>query len=343
MKNIIFSSILFIVSYFMIGCIDDKSKDFQFNMPNVIIGSDDNINFPVKKEKTYTPTIEWANTDSTNYDFLWTYNGREKLSTEKTLTHTFTEAGTFYLTFQMTDRTSKLTYGQDFKLTVSSEYFLGWLILAEDETDGHSALSFIHMQTYELYPDVYKTLYPNNPLGSKPYRIETHYTSKADEILIMQKGGDGLVELNGSNFKKVIRTEEEFIGGAYPYAGFNPIRVAYTHKGPELLLTDQGEIYDRINKKTTSMFQTAFNSAEYGLLNLIFTSIYPLSSYPSTKQSRYISAVIKDNICLILLTNSLSSFSTNSTRHNAAVLLGKFLSSTPLAIFINSNKSIITS
>ena len=52
MKNIIFSSILFIVSYFMIGCIDDKSKDFQFNMPNVIIGSDDNINFPVKKEKT---------------------------------------------------------------------------------------------------------------------------------------------------------------------------------------------------------------------------------------------------------------------------------------------------
>lgn len=51
MKNIIFSSILFIVSYFMIGCIDDKSKDFQFNMPNVIIGSDDNINFPVKKKK----------------------------------------------------------------------------------------------------------------------------------------------------------------------------------------------------------------------------------------------------------------------------------------------------
>ena len=157
---------------------------------NLKIGGDESVR--TQKEKTYTPTIEWANTDSTNYDFLWTYNGREKLSTEKTLTHTFTEAGTFYLTFQMTDRTSKLTYGQDFKLTVSSEYFLGWLILAEDETDGHSAVSFIHMQTYELYPDVYKTLYPNNPLGSKPYRIETHYTSKADEILIMQKGGDGL-------------------------------------------------------------------------------------------------------------------------------------------------------
>ena len=157
----------------------------------------------------------------------------------------------------MTDRTNKLTYGQDFKLTVSSEYFLGWLILAEDETDGHSALSFIHMQTYELYPDVYKTLYPNDPLGSKPYRMETHYTTKTDEILIMQKGGEGLIELDGSNFKKVIRTEEEFIGGEYPYAGFNPIRVAYTHKGPELLLTDQGEIYDRINRKTTSMFQTA--------------------------------------------------------------------------------------
>ena len=260
MKNIIYLSILCIASYFMTSCIDDESKDFQFNMPNVIIGSDDDINFPVGKEKAYTPTIEWANTDSTNYDFLWTYNGREKLSTEKVLKHTFTDAGTFYLTFQMTDRTNKLTYGQDFKLTVSSEYFLGWLILAEDETDGHSALSFIHMNTRELYPDIYKTLYPHNPLGSKPYRMEAHYTTKTDEILIMQKGGDGLIELDGSNFKKVIRTEEEFIGGTYPYIGFNPIRVAYTHKGPELLLTEQGEIYDRINRKTTSMFQTAFYS-----------------------------------------------------------------------------------
>lgn len=72
MKNIIYLSILFIASYFMTSCIDDESKDFQFNMPNVIIGSDDDINFPVGKEKAYTPTIEWANTDSTNYDFLWT-------------------------------------------------------------------------------------------------------------------------------------------------------------------------------------------------------------------------------------------------------------------------------
>lgn len=97
MKNIIYLSILFIASYFMTSCIDDESKDFQFNMPNVIIGSDDDINFPVGKEKAYTPTIEWANTDSTNYDFLWTYNGREKLSTEKVLKHTFTDAGTYLL------------------------------------------------------------------------------------------------------------------------------------------------------------------------------------------------------------------------------------------------------
>lgn len=49
MKNIIYLSILFIASYFMTSCIDDESKDFQFNMPNVIIGSDDDINFPVGK------------------------------------------------------------------------------------------------------------------------------------------------------------------------------------------------------------------------------------------------------------------------------------------------------
>ena len=52
--------------------------------------------------------------------------------------------------------------------------------------------------------------------------METHYTTKTDEILIMQKGGEGLIELDGSNFKKVIRTEEEFIGGGISLCRFQP-------------------------------------------------------------------------------------------------------------------------
>lgn len=264
MKNILYIlALTLFTSYLFSSCIDDDSKSFQFSIPNISIAGDDNIQFPVGKISEYQPNIQWVSSDSNNYTFLWTLNGREELSTEKTLRYTFTETGVVYLTFQMTDKTTKVTYGQDFKATISSEFFLGWLILSDKE--GRSALDFIHMDTYELYPDIYHSMYPNDPLGSDPFRLETHHISKTDQILIMQRGGDGCVELDGSTFKKVIRTEEEFYGEKYPEEenGFQPIRVACTHKGPELLLTSNGNIYDRITEKAATVSTATFQSAFY--------------------------------------------------------------------------------
>ena len=263
-KLIIYLGLILMANCFLTGCIKDDSTSFQIDMPDVTIAPDDAIAFAVGTEGEYAPTIDWAGTDPADYDFLWTYNGREELSREQVLRHTFTEAGTFYLTFQMTDRNTKLVYGRDFKMTVSSPFFLGWLILSEND-DKSSSLSFVHMTSFESYPDIYKSLYPNDPLGSEPYRMEFHAISKTDQILVMQKGGDGLVEIDGSNLQKVIRTENEFIGEQYPDedGGFNPVRVAYTHKGPELLLTDKGNIYDRITPSTATVSSAKFQSAMY--------------------------------------------------------------------------------
>ena len=268
MKNVVYLSFILVASYLLTGCINDDSKTFQIAMPDITIESASFLAYVGELTEISTP-IKWAGTDSTNYDFLWTLNG-EKIATDKELKYVFTLAGTSYLTFQMTDRSTELVYGKDFQLTVNSKFFLGWLILSEKE--ARSSLSFIHMQTYELYPDIYHALYPDEPLGSDPYRMEVHHTSSADQILVMQKGGPGLIELNGSNFQKVIRTEDEFIGERYPENFGTPVRVAYTHKGPELLLTDKGTIYSRQNKSTTA-FQMALYSTvpyEYSGENLSF-------------------------------------------------------------------------
>ena len=249
------------------ACIDDCSTSFQFDMPDVSIAANDAIVFNLGSEAIYAPTIDFAGTNPNDYEYLWTLNGREELSHEQELRHIFTESGEGYLTFQMIHRTTGLVYGRDFKMSVSTPFFLGWVILSE-QSDGNSALSFVHMTTFDSYPDIYKTLYPNDPLGSEPYRLAFHGIAKSDQILVMQRGGDGLVELNGSNFQKVSRTEEEFIGERYPKedGGFKPAYVAYTHKGPELLLTENGNIYDRITPYISSSSSARFQSTFYSIV-----------------------------------------------------------------------------
>jgi hypothetical protein len=180
------------------------------------------------------------------------------ISTERTLKHVFSQTGTFYIAFQAIQRSTGFTFGKSYTFQVSTKYLLGWLILSDK--GGRSALDFIHIDTEELYPDIHHQLFPDDPLGSQPYRLEQHFTAAYDEILVMQRGEPGLIELDGRNFAKVITTREEFIGEQYPYAGFNPVAACYSNgtiSGVELLLTDRGEVYARLNKTVTSSFQTA--------------------------------------------------------------------------------------
>lgn len=253
------------VSLLLTSCIDDASSTAFMELPNVSIAMDDAVHFDLGVEGEYAPTIDWGGTSPSDYDYLWTINGKTEISREQVLKHTFTESGEIYLTFQMTDKNTQLVFSQNFKTTVTPTFFLGWVILSEN-ADGSSALSFIHFTTRELYPDIYKTLYPDNPLGSAPYRLEFHSIPSADQILVMQRGGDGLVELDGENFRKVIRTEEEFIGEQYPEeeGGFDVIQAVYTHRGPDFLLTKNGHIYDRLSTPTgsTAVFQAAHYSTE---------------------------------------------------------------------------------
>ena len=111
------------------SCYKDDSRDFQIPLAGVSIAADDAISFSVGVEGTYEPVIEWGGTSEADYNYKWTDNGREVISTERVLKHLFTEAGDHYLTFQMTDKKTGLVYGRDFKMTANSEFFLGWLVL----------------------------------------------------------------------------------------------------------------------------------------------------------------------------------------------------------------------
>lgn len=243
------------------SCYKDDSRDFQIPLAGVSIAADDAISFSVGVEGTYEPVIEWGGTSEADYNYKWTDNGREVISTERVLKHLFTEAGDHYLTFQMTDKKTGLVYGRDFKMTANSEFFLGWLVLSEG-ADGSSKLSFVNLSTFKSYPDIYATMFPGAPLGSSPVGIACQGIRKTDQVTIIQNGGVGSVVLDGSSFKKVINVADEFIGGKFPAedGGFKIKAIGYTHRGPDLVLTENGNIYDRISK---TGYSAAFQSGMY--------------------------------------------------------------------------------
>lgn len=260
-RNIIFSLALSVLAY---GCYKDDSQGWQIPLADVSIAADDAISFSVGFEGTYEPVIEWGGTSESDYDYKWTDNGREVLSTERVLRHTFFEAGDHYLTFQMTDKKTGLVYGKDFKMTATSEFFLGWLVLSEG-TDGSSVLNFVNLDTFKSYPDIYSTLFPGSSLGIHPVGLACQGSSKTDQVTVIQDGGEGSVVLDGSSFKKVVNLADEFIGGQAPQetGGFKVKSIGYTHRGPDLVLSENGNIYDRVGKSGNSLqFQGAMYSTE---------------------------------------------------------------------------------
>ena len=193
------------------GCYKDDSTSFQVPLADVTIASHEKIPFYVGVETNYTPSIEWGGTTEADYDYKWTLNGREVISNELTLKYIFKEMGDAYLTFQMIDKKTGIVYGKDFSATVTGKYFLGWVILSEG-TAQKSQLSFIDMDSFTAYPDIFAQLNGGAELGTKPYGLANTCISKQDQILVLQEGGEGPVSLNGLSFEKVSLLKHEFIG-----------------------------------------------------------------------------------------------------------------------------------
>lgn len=246
------------------GCYEDDSTSFQFGLEDVKIASHEKIPFSVGVETNYTPSVEWGSKSQADFEYKWTLNGHEVISTEFTLKHIFTELGDIYLAFQMTDKQTGIVYGKDFSATVSAKYFLGWVILSEG-AGQKSQLSFVDMDTYTSYPDIYATI-NGDELGSKPYGLANTCISKQDQIVVLQEGGEGPVSLNGLSFVKASYLKHEFIGEQFPEENFKVKSMLFSHRGAEMLISENGNMYDRLNAKSrttsTAVFQDALFSTQ---------------------------------------------------------------------------------
>ena len=177
MKKLIYSIIIPLGLMNLLGsCFKDDTRENSLTIPKITLVGDDVLSGGAKRvayvgeETTFSCEVIWNGENEADFDYKWTFNG-EVVSTEATWTSTFTETGSYSVAFEVIERATGLSVGTSLSISVSSKYLIGWLILSEK--DGESSLSFItDKPDLILYPDIYKTLWPNDPLGAQPYRLE---------------------------------------------------------------------------------------------------------------------------------------------------------------------------
>lgn len=234
------------------ACIDDEGNyDYSelktVNITNVY----SNWSVPLGEEYVIIPTIDYGDTDPSEFVYTWVSEIQEEwsdtISRDKELCYTFKEIARYMTTFVVEHVPTGALTSKQIDLNTVSRYSTGWTILSEQ--NNKSVLSYIRAEQsgengiiYNFFKDIYTTL-RGDDLGTGPIRMGRHFSSSSDEILVIQESG--AVEIDGQDFSKAIATHEEFVGGAYP-ANFVPKQAEYGARLEAILGTD-GNVYTRVN------------------------------------------------------------------------------------------------
>lgn len=245
------------------GCYKDKgNNDYKVSgFPALTVTvSDAALTAYMGEEFSYTPTVTSDKPGGVDdFEYWWELTSRNKKSAESRqvvsqgLQLNYMPQGRGEQTVQLCVReksTGRISY-HSIKLQVYTNIEKGWLVLSKGAS-GNSMLSFVQpgydasqKRVYRAYPDVYASSYPNDPLGSNPIAIRQCLTGKSVEgspmsaVYVIQ---DETVCLDGASYEKVIKMEDEFVGGTP--AGFQPVDY-YQNTYTGLVLDKSGKVYVR--------------------------------------------------------------------------------------------------
>ena len=271
MKYNIFS--LIIIVLFFTNCYDDKGSNSYHDINTIEIGEfpnfENNITIgdvlDIKPELTFSSGVE-----TENLTYTWTYCGKTRPEWNKKDFHWVTDTIALgQLALRITDPNTGVTYIQSKTYEVYSKFnAYGWIILGDK--DQKSYLTFIKESIEEnetgeevwadiVYEDVYKQQ-NNSELGSIPIKIHEHFcntygnSNLVGNIMIVQQGGQGMVDLDGFAFQKEITIDEAFANNALP-ADFKPINTM-SMKRVDLIENYDGKIFSRV-KPNDQLFHSS--------------------------------------------------------------------------------------
>lgn len=260
MKYNIFS--LIIIVLFFTNCYDDKGNYSYHDINTIEIGKftgstslavGDTID--IKPELTFSRGVE---TEGLKY--TWEWCGKTRPGWNKKDFYWITDTlSSGYLVLRITDPNTGVTYIQSQSYTISSEFNVdGWIVLGDK--DQKSYLTFVKEHTKEnekgedvwaniVYEDVYK-LKSHSELGTLPVKLHEHFCNThnnhdlAANIMVVQQGGQGMVDLDGLTFQKVITIDEAFANHTLP-VDFKPVNTM-SMKRVDLIENYDGKIFSRV-------------------------------------------------------------------------------------------------
>lgn len=252
-KTIIFLGMMFL--WLLNGCYEDKGNYDYAELNKVTVNLKPPNTYTIYgyagEEVTVVPELTFENPlDTLEFNYLWKLD-TTVISHERILKYTHQGlCSIFTLQLFVTDRRSGQVYYHSVSLQLDSPYKYGFMILAE-KGDGRTAFHYLRLEKpedryfyYTPFYDLYISLYPDDPLGHKPYYIAENFTTPGnggDEVTILQEGGS-CVTLNGTTLSKEVYLEDEFYKG-YP-SGVSPKFLLYGNVA-DFMIGDNGKVYMR--------------------------------------------------------------------------------------------------
>ncbi len=255
MKNIKIIIISLLSLLFLFSCYEDKGNyDYKKLNEINISGLQPTYYLNVGDTLKLKPHLSFAVDSNASCTCSWKLDMDTVICDTKELEYIIppTSPESVQLVFTIKDDKSKFTTQFSMSLMISQKYANGWLILSEK--DGRSSLDFFrHPNVSEIvtelevteFFDVYKTTMKED-LGSQPMYLRQHWRSKQEElghVVVVQKGGQGSVDLLGGNLTKSLEIEKEF---SQVPENFDPKDVLYADQF-SYILNSNGKIFSRKN------------------------------------------------------------------------------------------------
>lgn len=249
MNKIIYLGILLALAFS--SCYKDKGHyDYKAINEVTISGIDEEYNVNVGEELLIRPELSYTLGENKNVSYRWRVDTVviSDSSVLKLTVNLRVKAG-YYGDFAVIDNETGVAYMKAFKLSVSSKYRSGWLLLSE--ADGAAKLDYV-TEERELIDDIYYTINGERLPASCCRMAEDLYSSWYETalgqiVILSDEGTEKSVILDGSSFNQVVTLNQEFIDGKAP-EGLIPM--AYAVGGNYRYIIDQqGKVYAKYGQK----------------------------------------------------------------------------------------------
>lgn len=227
------------------GCLKDTGN-YKYNTGNEVA-----ITIPISQYNAFLgdttrviPNRKYkVPQDSASYGHEWYIDGK-LYSTDPVLAFSGNVAGLRTVNYYMIDeKNGGISFAAPvFWIFVSSPLTQGWGVLYEK--DGKSELGHVRITNGEYfdYTDLYKKNNNGAELGTGPVKIRDFAVRGGRGLFVIQRGGQGCVELDAANMKKMLVNSQAWTGGVP--TNFTPTDMGF-YSTSDFLVNNNGDLYSR--------------------------------------------------------------------------------------------------